>query len=280
MFLKFKLEGSDSSSKIKYNGESLQGIKSIIGKKLDLQEELDLYYYDEDKDKVTLTDEESWQICLECAGEALDPSHGGSQNIQLIVKPLPGTFVSHVTHTMTGVEKPKGVTVQSTPPIQNSMFLSNTVPQVVGNYTSSLFGGLTPTTAGGNNTVHTNIVCDECKMHPLTGHRFKSLTTEDFDLCQTCVNNPKYATQTFIRIPYYSQKENETIYSVKEFANVIKTFSKSLKEPMSPEMKSIVKALKEAFVSADESSLTNFVKKNPGQSYNQLYALYVKSNHA
>lgn len=49
--------------------------------------------------------------------------------------------------------------------------------------------------------IHSNIVCNECKMSPIVGSRFKCLNCKDYDLCQNC-----YDKKNFVH-PYHQFQE-------------------------------------------------------------------------
>ena len=273
MFLKIKQEGSENISKIKYENQTLHEAKAVITKKLKLNEGIELYYLDEEKDKVQLNDEDDWNICLESTADLSQSVLGsGVQNITLIVQIIPGSQPVQLTESPMIKQLLMSQNIQpliQQPPIQ----------QLVGDYTSSLFGGI-QLDSQNNSSVHLNIVCDECHMSPLVGVRYKSASTNDYDLCEKCALNAKNRNQTFIRIPYYSEHENKTLYELNSFQQVTKIFNKNLKEPVSQETKALIKMLQTAFLSADQNTLKDLVKKNPGKSYNQLYSMHIKTFHS
>lgn len=274
MFLKIKQEGSSNITKIKFENQSLQEIKAAVSKKLNLTEGLELYYLDEDKDKVQLNDDDDWKICLESTADLSQSAMGsGVQNVTLIVNTIPGTQALHLISAPMKQEP-----LMSAPAPQNQ-YPSPPVDQQMAGYFSTLFGGMQPNSEK-NSAVHPHIVCDGCLMQPLVGVRYKSVSTNDFDLCETCALSTKYRNQTFIRIPYYNEHENKNLYDVNSYPKLISIFTKNLREPVSEEVKQMVSMLKNAFLSTDSSVLNDLVKKNPGKSYAELYTLHVKSFHS
>lgn len=107
-----------------------------------------------------------------------------------------------------------------------------TAQPVFAAHNSALFAG-SETKEKENKQIHSTITCDECKVYPVVGKRYKSVTNDDFDICETCYNLPKYRNHTFIVIPYYDLKENQTIYAVKIFNPVLNHFKGKLNEPIS-----------------------------------------------
>ncbi|KAI3737353.1 hypothetical protein L2E82_27351 [Cichorium intybus] len=58
----------------------------------------------------------------------------------------------------------------------------------------------TPSDEVGSITIHKDIVCDGCEVHPITGPRFKSKLKDDFDLCGLCFEESGHDAADYIRI--------------------------------------------------------------------------------
>ena len=78
--------------------------------------------------------------------------------------------------------------------------------------------------------VHVSISCDSCKVSPIIGNRYKSLTKADFDLCEKCRYKNQYRDVTFIQIPNYSPKEQDQVYSKPSFVPVLQHFKGRIAE--------------------------------------------------
>lgn len=51
------------------------------------------------------------------------------------------------------------------------------------------------------NDVHTGVSCNGCRVNPIRGRRYKSVTRYDFDLCSNCVNKAAYKNDMYLMIP-------------------------------------------------------------------------------
>ncbi|KAI3512881.1 hypothetical protein L1887_20203 [Cichorium endivia] len=70
----------------------------------------------------------------------------------------------------------------------------------------------------GSITIHKDIVCDGCEVHPITGPRFKSKLKDDFDLCHLCFEESGHDAAHYRRMdlpptcsPKGSQKDLEVV---------------------------------------------------------------------
>lgn len=314
MFVKLKVDGSEKITKIKYEGQPLKELKEIIAKKLDFDHGFDIKYLDEDQDTVIIKDQDDWDLCKESYQDISKSTASSALNISLIITPLPGT-PGVLSPTVTVVEEkvqpapptpiettkasvetkassdfnyPQPPVVEQQPPVVPQHSIQVTVSQgepipvfqpVLEEYISTLFGSRGKPPAPNAVVQHFTITCDGCGMSPLTGPRFKSVTINDFDLCETCANLPVNSNKVFIRIPYFNNQECQTGYNVREFPQIIKLFTKFVKEPVSEEEALAVKLMKEVFVGADKQKIENFVKKHQSKSFNDLYLAYIKENH-
>lgn len=300
MFLKLKVDGSDKITKIKYEGQALAELREIISKKLDLQFGFDLKYVDEDQDTVIIKDDDDWSICKESTQDISKSTAGNPSNLSLIVTPHQAPAQPPVSQPQpvvvtaqtpvqeekiklcsqanAGNDYPTPPVVQQQPTITMTTATAPVFQPILHDYVSTLFGpkGKPTRTAA---VIHHDIVCDNCGMGPIQGVRYKSVTLNDFDLCETCANSDKYCTSTMIRIPYFNREENKTGYSQKEFPQIIKQFSKFVNEPVSEDLAAMIKLLKEVFNGADAKKIETFTKKHQGKSFNDMYTLYIKENH-
>ena len=48
--------------------------------------------------------------------------------------------------------------------------------------------------------VHIGVACDGCDMNPICGPRFKSITRDDFDLCESCVQEELHKNDDYSKI--------------------------------------------------------------------------------
>ena len=292
MFLKLKVEGSDKITKVKYEGQKLNDLKELIARKLDLQECFDINYIDDAQDLVSIRDDDDWELCKDTYQELSKSTAGNPSNVSLIIKLIPGTSISKPQTVSQPEEQPKfcakpGPNHYPTPPIVQQAPTITMTPvsppapvfqTAVSDYVSTLFGPRGAPSKHASVT-HENIACDECRIMPIVGLRYKAVNVNDFDLCDKCANLDKYATTTLIRIPYHSKQENQTGYSTKEFPQIVKAFSKFIKEPISQETVELIKKLKEVFVDADDKKIEGFVKKHQGKAFQDLYVNYIKEFH-
>ena len=79
-----------------------------------------------------------------------------------------------------------------------------------------------------NNTVHETVKCDGCNQQPIRGHRFKSATRENFDLCEGCANSAKYSNEAFIRLPMYNKNMSSSIFSTDTFKQFVDLFKSKI----------------------------------------------------
>ncbi len=306
-FLKLKLEGEEGVSKIKYNGEDFEQVKTAIAQKLKINQAFDLLYT-EGSDQVIISDEDDWRIYLDSA----PTDQTGPVNLTIIIRLKGGQRQSHSGMQM---ENPNShiVTSQVLTP-QPEILLGQTLPQMppspdhqlqsqkpvehgvkmtyqnvdhppatktMDGYApmdSALFAGA-GTSQLAKSAVHSNITCDECKVTPVVGRRYKSVIIDDFDLCETCHDLPNYSTHTFILIPYSSNEENANIYGPQPFKAVLNIFRGKVKDPADAKIDEIVSKMMQVFLSANRNEVKTFVKSRPGMSYDNLYHEYIRKYH-
>ena len=308
MFVKIRVEDSDKISKVKYNGEDYPSMMKVISSKLNINQQFELYYLDEDKEKIVINDDDDWKLCLENF-ESLTSSTasaGGLCNVSLFLVMTPGSQETRPNVVTAGVSKSAHFTERPTesqappenisndypaPPSHHKVTATfqpvqpvvvdqsvKVVSSQVDTRNSTIFGGASSSFVG--NAVHLNIVCDECSMNPLTGNRYKSLTQNDFDLCESCSNLPKYAFETFIQIRYYDMKENSDkgIYNAKNYKKVIDIFKNQLAADLS--IKEEVDKFQKIFVSDQRSNIEGFLKANKNLTYDLKFREYIKKYHS
>jgi hypothetical protein len=309
MFIKLRLEDSDKISKIKYSGEDFSAFLSTVGQKLGIGTSLEIYYLDEQKEKVSVCDLDDLKLAIEEAQSLSSGSGSPVSNLSLIIKPTPGQPanpaqgpqpVQTAQPVQTSVAAPREretfaqaessvhyplppaqhkvtatfVPVEPAPATEKVMFSSQINPS-----TSSLFGGLSGN-AGGNlgRVSHDSVACDECRQSPLIGNRYKSLINEDFDLCETCSKLDKYRFHTFIQIRYYDPKEINSVYALKNFKKVLDIFRKDL-TGVNADIKETCDKLQAVFTTQTRDKIEQFVRQNSGLAWEALFAAYIKKFH-
>ena len=78
------------------------------------------------------------------------------------------------------------------------------------------------------NTKHTTVQCDECKQQAITGYRYKSVTRDNFDLCEKCANSAKYSNEAFLRLPMYNQNLSREVFSTNIFKQFVDVFRSNI----------------------------------------------------
>jgi hypothetical protein len=67
-----------------------------------------------------------------------------------------------------------------------------------------------------NNSVHPNVRCDGCNIHPIVGSRFKCSICKDFDFCEDCENKNVGHKHAFIKIRSAQLEPIKIITQIKE----------------------------------------------------------------
>ena len=213
MFVKFKAENSDKVAKIKYEGQDFQKIKALAASKLSFIGEFDLYYVDEEGEKIVISEDSDWQLCLELQTTNLANS-SATGNLTLTIRSAESPTVtasigSTTQQVQTHSAYPQALVEQKPSPQSQAVTVSGSTPQFVSApvpanpLMSSLFGGIQPANPTGSSSVlHNNIVCDGgCGQGPLVGIRYKSILENDFDVCQKCVEQPSFQNASFHQNP-------------------------------------------------------------------------------
>ena len=289
MFAKIRLEGSDKIVKIKLAGEKLAALRTIIASKLAIGPHFDLYYIDEEKEHISIREEADLELCFESQASLTSSVVGSpATNVNLIVKPLSGPISNSpvISHNPAPVQTGAHNSHYPAPPVHDphhqhhgeqvtfTSGLYQHTPPPAQPLSSSLFS------APPKEIVHATISCDVCKTFPLKGYRYKSLLLNDYDLCEGCANLPQFENHTFIQIRYYNKDENEGLYSIKEYPNILKIFKGKLKDfPVNQEAQGIVKKLMEVFVGSDKKTIEDFVKKYPNKGFDEIFQEYIKKFH-
>lgn len=226
-YIKLKLDGDQGITKLRYNGENLQQLRNLVPKKYAISGGFDLFYTDEDNEQVSLNDAADWRLFTQ-QFEEKSYSKGSVDNLVLTVKPHSSAKVGSVYN--------------SNPPAQIITFVSgnHTAPNWVSRTINAVYKPSPSTASSYSSTkssnsrlndrrsnatpVHVNVMCDQCKVGPIKGNRFKSVLLNNFDLCEKCQKMKKFNRHPFILIPYYDKEDNNTIYAPHQFRNVIENF--------------------------------------------------------
>ena len=79
---------------------------------------------------------------------------------------------------------------------------------------------------------HRGISCDSCGVCPIVGMRYKSLTTDDFDLCGVCRRKDDYCFVAMIEIPYsvHDSEDDQRLWR-SQYRFVLDHFKDSIQKP-------------------------------------------------
>lgn len=306
MFIKLRLEDSDKISKIKYSGEDFSAFLSTVGQKLGVGTSLEIYYLDDQKEKVSIGDLEDLKLAIEETQSVSTGNGSPVANLSLIVRPAAGqplqvnpvqvvqpaqisqaapqeqaTFTQAETR-LNYPQPPAPHKVTATfVPVEPKPATEKVVASTeINPFSSSLFGGLSSAAGGKAGRIsHDTVACDECRQSPLIGYRYKSVLTEDFDLCEACSKLEKYRFHTFLQIRYYDPSECNSVYSLKSFKKVIDIFRKDL-TGANGDIKETTNKLHSIFNTQAKDKIEQFVRQNSGVSWEALFAAYIKKFHS
>lgn len=279
--------------------------------------EVALEYNDADNDVIHVSTEDDWKLYIEEASSCLPKSlmltlkrgpattpakpvekvlHS-TQNITVETAPLPTPMPTPTVVTNSGSNQVFGQPhtnyphpsqpVQPTPqqPTNGYPVFTHVRPAQTG----GLFGTPTPVINRGPlgcfpipvpepEAVHSNITCDECKVAPLRGIRYKSVLNNDFDLCANCKAMPKYKYEMMLQIPIPITSQ---VLTPSNFSTVANYFVKNMpkKTGVPTHNHHLLETFKKIFVGAKDADLNKFLWTNDGKPYEELYGLYIQQNH-